>query len=57
MEAALESLKSLKPGEKPNYMQVAKKYSVERLTLSRHHYGVQGSYTEKVDISRLLNAT
>jgi hypothetical protein len=57
MEAALESLKSLKPGEKPNYMQVAKKYSVERLTLSRRHRGVQGSCTEKVDISRLLNAT
>ena len=56
MEAALESLKSLKPGEKPNYMQVAKKYSVEHLMLSRRHYRVQGSYTEKVDISRLLNA-
>ena len=57
MEAALESLKSLKPREKPNYMQVAKKYGVERLTLSRRHRGVYGSCVEKVDTSRLLNAT
>ena len=57
MEAALELLKSLKPGEKPNYIQVAKKYSVKRSTLSRRHRGEQGSCTKKVDISRLLNAT
>ena len=57
MEAALESLKSLKPREKPNYMQVAKKYGVECSTLSHRHRGVQGNCTEKVNISRLLNAT
>jgi hypothetical protein len=57
MEAALESLKSLKLGEKPNYTQVAKNFGVECSTLSRCHRGVQGSYAEKVDNSRLLNAT
>ena len=40
LEAALESLKSLKLGESPNYTQVAKKYGCERSTLSRRHRGV-----------------
>ena len=57
MEAALESLKLLKLGEKPNYIQVAKKYSVKRLTLSHRYRRVQGSCIEKVNISCLLNAT
>ena len=55
MELALESLKSLKLGEKPNYTQVAKKYGVERSILSRHHWGVQGTYAEKCKNQRLLN--
>ncbi|KAF1948507.1 hypothetical protein CC80DRAFT_365179, partial [Byssothecium circinans] len=55
MEAALESLKTLKPGEKPNYAQVAKKYGVNQNTLSRHHRGVQGTRTEKIENSRLLS--
>jgi hypothetical protein len=57
MEAALELLKSLKLGEKPNYIQVAKNFCVEHSTLLRRHRGVQGSYVEKVDNSHLLNAT
>ena len=57
MEAALELLKSLKLGGKLNYTQVAKNFGVKRSTLSRRHRGVQGSYAEKVDNSRLLSAT
>lgn len=43
LELALESLKSLEIGEKPNYTQVAKKYGVGRDRLARYHRGVQGS--------------
>ena len=47
IEAALDALKSLKLGEKPNYAQVAREFSVNRLTLSKRHRGVQGSYKAK----------
>ena len=57
MKLALESLKSLKLGEKPNYAQVAKKYSVERSMLLRRHRGVRGTYAEKWENQRLLNDT
>ena len=42
MEATLKSLKSLKPGETPNYTQVAAKYGINRVTLLWRHWGVQG---------------
>jgi len=54
MDAALEALKSLKPGEKPNYSQTVKKYGVDRSTLSRHHRGVHGTLNEKIENSRFL---
>ena len=49
IEAALESLESLKPGESPNYTAVAKKYGVQRSTLSRRHRRVTRSYTDKIE--------
>jgi len=57
LELALESLKSLEIGEKPNYTQVAKKYGVRRDQLARHHRGVQGTHAEKCENQRLLNST
>ena len=57
MEAAIESLKSLKLGEKPNYTKIAKEYGVSRTTLSRRHRGIQGTRAAKVDSMRLLNPT
>jgi len=57
IEAALESLKSLKLGEKPNYTAIAKKYGVGRSTLSRRHRGLQGTHAQKVNFMRLLNTT
>ena len=57
IETALESLKSLKIGEKPNYKQTAKKYGVSRTTLRRRHRGLQGTQKEKWEKQRLLNAT
>jgi hypothetical protein len=40
IEAALDSLKSMKVGESPNYSKVAKEFSCSRVTLSRRHRGV-----------------
>ena len=57
LRAALQSLKSLKLGESPNYTQVAKKYGCERSTLSRRHRGVQGTYAAKTENERLLTFT
>jgi hypothetical protein len=54
-KATLESLKSLKLGETPNYTQTAKKYGVDRTGLSRRHRGVQGTRAEKYENDRLLN--
>ena len=48
IEAALAAIDSLKPGEKVNYMQVAKKYGVERTTLARRHKGASTSSAIKV---------
>ena len=57
IEAALEALKSLDIGEKPNYAEIARKYGVERTTLSRRHRGVTRSTTEKYQNHQLLNPT
>jgi hypothetical protein len=54
-KAALESLKSLKLGETPNYTQTAKKYSVDCTGLSRCHRGLRGTCAEKYENDRLLN--
>jgi hypothetical protein len=44
IEVALADIESLRPGEKINYTKIAKKHGVDRLTLSRCHHGIQGSY-------------
>ena len=41
MEAALESLKSLKPRETPNYTQVTTKYGINRVMLSWKSWGIR----------------
>jgi hypothetical protein len=57
IDDALESLKSLKPGEQPQFTQVANKYGCNRSTLSKRWRGVQGTMAQKVENSRLLNKT
>jgi len=57
IEAALEALKSLDIGEKPNYAEIARKYGVERTTLSRRYRRVTQSTTEKYQNHQLLNPT
>ncbi|KAF2187451.1 hypothetical protein K469DRAFT_114057, partial [Zopfia rhizophila CBS 207.26] len=54
IEAALESLKSLKPGEPPNYTATAKKFGCNRSTLSRRHRSVQGTKAEQYENQRNL---
>ena len=55
MEAALADLESLKPGDKPNYSQIAKIHGVNRITLSRRHKGIQGTKKSKYEDHQLLN--
>ena len=55
IDDALESLKSLKPGEKPKFTEVANKYRCNRSTLSKRWRGVQGSMQQKNENQRLLN--
>ena len=43
IKAALAAIESLKTGEKINYTEITKKYSVERTTLARRHKGVSTS--------------
>ncbi len=57
IEAALDSLKSLKPRETPNYAEILKKYGCDRNTLSRRHRGVQAPIAQKLENQRLLNDT
>ena len=57
IDDALESLKSLKPGEQPKFTQVAKEYGCNRSTLSKRWRGVQDSMAQKLENLRLLNTT
>ena len=57
IDDALESLKSLKLREKPNFTEVADKYGCNRSTLSKRWRGVQGSVQQKNENQRLLNKT
>lgn len=57
IDAAVEALKSLKPGERPNISKVAREYGVERSRLSKRYHGVQGSCASKTENMRLLNNT
>jgi hypothetical protein len=55
IEQALTALKSLELGQKVNSGQTAKKYGVERSTLSRRWRGVQGSRAAQYENQRLLS--
>ena len=57
IEAALNSLKSLKPREKPNYTAVATKYGCNRSILSKCHRGVQNTRQAQYKSQRILNDT
>ena len=57
IDAAVEALKSLEPGERPNISQVAREYGVERSRLSKRYRGVQGTYASRAEKKRLLNNT
>ena len=57
IEAALDSLKLLKPGETPNYAKISKEYGCDWNMLSRRHQGVQGTMAQKLKNKQLLNNT
>ena len=57
IDAAIDFLKSLDLGEDINYSQIAKKYGVNRSTLSRRWRGIQGPMQSKIEKTRLLNNT
>jgi hypothetical protein len=40
MDAAIEAIKSLKPGNSINYTKIAKEFGVNQITLSRRHKGI-----------------
>jgi hypothetical protein len=55
IDLALEYLHSLNPEEKINYTQIAKKFGVDRSTLSRRYRQVNGSKEDKYYAQALLN--
>jgi hypothetical protein len=55
LEAAIDDLKSLKLGEKPNISATARKYGVDRSTLSKRFRGVQRSRAHYDNNQRLLD--
>jgi hypothetical protein len=54
IEAALEAINSLKPGNSINYTKIAKQYGVDRSTLSRRHRGVQRSRNHQYEQQQVL---
>jgi transposase-like protein len=54
IDAALEAINSLKPGDSINYTKIAKEYGVDRSTLSRRHRGVQGPRDHQYEQQRVL---
>ena len=55
IEAALEDLESLKPGEKINITAMAKKHGVNWTTLSKRSRGVQGTKESQYENQQILN--
>ena len=53
--AAIEAIESQEPGEKFSYRQVAKKFGVDRTTLSRRHQGKTRSYATAGQQQMLLS--
>lgn len=56
IDLALEELRSLNPGENINITKVAKKYGVQRSTLSRRFNGVSGPKEAQYNNQRFLNS-
>jgi hypothetical protein len=54
IEAAIEAINSLEPGKPINYTAIAKKFGVERSTLSRRHRGVTSSKANQYEQQRIL---
>ncbi|KAI7973275.1 hypothetical protein EIK77_004552 [Talaromyces pinophilus] len=54
-ELALQALRSLPPGEKPNISLVARTYGVDQSNLSRRYRGVTGSKEAQYNNQRLLS--
>lgn len=55
MDAAIEAIESLKPGDSINYTKIAKEFGVNRITLSRRHKGIQRSRRDQYEEQRILN--
>jgi transposase-like protein len=55
MDAAIEAIESLKPGDSINYTKIAKEFGVNRITLSRRHKGIQRSREDQYEDQRVLN--
>jgi hypothetical protein len=43
MDAAIEAIELLKPGDSINYTKIAKEFGVNQITLLRRHKGIQRS--------------
>ncbi|KAF2265439.1 hypothetical protein CC78DRAFT_425283, partial [Lojkania enalia] len=56
IEAALSAIESLRLGEDFTYAEVARRFNVDRSTLSRRHRCITGSMAEGCNNKRLLNA-
>jgi hypothetical protein len=55
IEAVLAVIKSLKPGEKLVYAQIARNYSVEPTTLARRHKGASTSLNTRFENQQALH--
>jgi transposase-like protein len=55
IEAAIAAIESREPGEQFSYREVAKRFSVNRTTLSRRHRGVAQSRATVAQQQQLLN--
>jgi hypothetical protein len=55
MDAAIEAIKSLKPGDSINYTKIAKEFRVNQITLSRRHKGIQRSRKDQHEDQQVLN--
>jgi hypothetical protein len=55
IDAAIEAIESLKPGNLINYTKIAKEFGVNRITLSRRHKGIQRSREDQYEDQRVLN--
>jgi transposase-like protein len=55
IQEAIEDIESREPGAKFSYREVAKRFGVDRTTLSRRHQGKQVNYEAQAERQLLLN--